>query len=187
MGLPNVKIRVDGSEVLTDAHGRFAFPSLSPGDYLLSIDPGSLQVGTVPTIGVPINIIVKAGRKAEIEIPVTKTASAGGRVMMDMPTAPNQPASSTPLCEAILELHSADGSDYLFTDYYGHFLFTDLKPGKYSLIIQVQSLPPGMEVSGPSQVDIDLAPGDSLRGLDFHVKPKIKEMEITTERSGTHS
>ena len=182
--MDNVRLAIDGSSVMTDNLGHFVFPSLAPGDYKLTIDPTSVKVGTISTIDLPLLVTVKAGYRSTVNISMTRTASVGGRLMMDLPFSLKQP-STTPLTDIIVELHGPDGEITKLTDNYGYYVFTDLKPGKYTLILQEQSLPKGKQISGATQMEIDLGPGTSIRNLDFRVKAVEKPIEISEVGKGT--
>ncbi len=183
LGLRNVRISVDGIDVITDDYGYFAFPVLDPGRYQLTIDSATLGVGIAPVIDLPLVFTIGAGDTTDLEIPVIRTASVQGRVFIAVPASPGQAASMLPLTDLVVELRGKDASVYRFTDSNGRFVFSDLLPGTYTVVLLPDRLPRGFEILPPDLYEIDVAPGDSLHDLDFQVGPSQREIVITTDKT----
>ena len=178
-GLPDTRIRVGDAEVITDEDGYFSFPALDPGRHHLMVDPAALGVGFTTLIDMPVVLNIEAGSTIELEIPVIETASVEGSVVMDIPAARGQPSSFWSMSELKVELRGEDGSEFRFTDFHGHFHFSDLKPGSYMVILLTEFLPQDHEILAPSSYELELAPGDSITDLDFTIRPVEEEIVVT--------
>jgi hypothetical protein len=170
-GIPNVRVSVGEIEMVTDDGGNFSFPSLDPGEHQLTVDTTSLGVGMTPEAELPLVFLVEAGSKVELEIPVMRSVAIGGQVFLETPGSRGAAPSRQPLAEMVVELQAADGSYYRFTDSYGRFLFADLVPGRYVVILRSDYLPQWHQVLDPASYELELAPGESRRDLEFTVAP----------------
>jgi hypothetical protein len=85
----------------------------------------------------------------------------------------------------VIEIQYNGESLYRVTDSNGRFLFTDLLPGSYVVILRTERLPQWHQVLDPATYTMDLAPGDSRRDLEFIVAPMERSVEITTEAPGS--
>jgi len=182
-GIANVGVSIGQIEMVTDDNGNFSFPSLDPGEYQLTLDTTSLGVGMTPQVELPLVFAVEAGATVGLEIPVMQSVAIGGHVFLETPGSPGEAPSRRPLAEMVVELQAEDGSYYRFTDSYGRFLFADLVPGRYTVLLRSDWLPQWHEILGPASFELELAPGDSRRDLEFTVAPMERQIEVTTEFS----
>ena len=184
-GMANVRVSVGNVEMVTDENGRFSFPSLDPGEHQLSVDTSSLGVGLTPDVELPLVFIVEAGSTAQLEIPVRQSVVIGGQVLIQIPGSQGSASSHQPLPDMVIEIQSDGESFYRVTDSYGRFLYTDLLPGSYVVILRTERLPQWHQVLDPATYSLDLVPGDSRRDLKFVVAPMERHVEITTESPGS--
>ncbi len=180
-GIPNVEISVGGMTMVTDDNGFFRFPSLDPGEHQMTLDTPSLGVGLTPEVELPLIFIVEAGSTVELEIPVMRSVAVGGQVFIETPGGRGELPSRRPISGMVIELQSVDGSSYRYTDSFGRFLYTDLAPGNYVVLVRSEWLPQWHEVRDPVSISFELASGESRRDLEFTVVPVVREIEITTE------
>ena len=181
LGIPNVEISVGGMTMVTDDSGFFRFPSLDPGEHQLTLDTPSLGVGLTPEVELPLIFIVEAGATVELEIPVMRSVAVGGQVFIETPGGRGEMPSRRPISGMVIELQSVDGSSYRYSDSFGRFLYTDLAPGNYVVLVRSEWLPQWHEVRDPVSISFELASGESRRDLEFTVVPVVREIEITTE------
>ena len=81
------------TESLTDAEGGYRFPGLTPGDYVVELDPAWMPVGWMPTVPLPQRAVVAPGGEGRVvplgiaprPRPVIRTFSASG---LDQPLSP---------------------------------------------------------------------------------------------------
>jgi hypothetical protein len=79
-GMPRVIVTVGGMSRATDDNGEFEFPYLSPGNYSVSVEQGTIGLGRVTGKKLPIMMEVKAGEVARIDVPVTRSADLFGKI-----------------------------------------------------------------------------------------------------------
>ncbi len=180
-GIPNVEISVGGMTMVTDDNGFFRFPSLDPGEHQLTLDTPSLGVGLTPEVELPLIFIVEAGSTVELEIPVMRSVAVGGQVFVETPGGRGEMPSRRPISGMVIELQSVDGSSYRYSDSFGRFLYTDLAPGNYVVLVRSEWLPQWHEVREPVSISFELTSGESRRDLEFTVVPVVREIDITTE------
>jgi hypothetical protein len=85
-GLSNVILRINELTAVTDKAGRYAFPSLPPGNYALRIDKASIGLNRVPLDKQPILITVKAGEITTADTAITEAARITGSIaILDKP------------------------------------------------------------------------------------------------------
>ncbi len=177
-GIPNVEISVGRMTMVTDDNGFFRFPSLDPGEHQLTLDTPSLGVGLTPVVELPLVFIVTAGATVELEIPVMRSVTVGGQVFVETPGAKGEMPSRKPIANMVIELKSDAGSKYRYTDSFGRFLYTDLSPGSFVVLLRSEWLPQWHEVREPASYEFELASDDSRRDLEFIVIPTEREIEI---------
>jgi len=177
----NAMVSVGDIEVITDDNGQFEFPSLDVGEYVLSIDQATLGVGVRPFVEVPFVFKVHAGRTTNLEIPVIESASIEGTVILDVPASRGRDRAMVPMAEMVIELWGDIDSDFRVTDSNGFFTFSDLEPGSYTLILRPEYIPIGFEIFERQTYELELEPGDRLKGLDFIIKPEQQEIIFTAE------
>jgi hypothetical protein len=180
-GIANARISVGQVEMVTDENGHFSFPSLDPGEHQLTLDTTSLGVGMTPEVELPLVFLVEAGSNIELEIPVMQSVAIGGQVFLETPGSHGEPASRQPISGMAIELQSQGVSSYRLTDSYGRFLFADLTPGSFVVILRSDWLPQWHQIVGQESYELTLAPGESRRDLVFTIAPSQRQIDITTE------
>ena len=180
-GMENVRVSVGRVEMVTDENGRFTFPSLSPGEYELTVDTSSLGVGMTPDVELPLVFNIEAGSTSQIDIPVRQSVVIGGQVLQQIPGLQDTTPSLQPLPDMVIEIQINGESYFRVTDNFGRFLFTDLDPGSYIVILRSERLPLWHRILDPASISLDLMPGDSRRDLEFIVAPMERNVEITTQ------
>ncbi|MFH1677177.1 MAG: carboxypeptidase-like regulatory domain-containing protein, partial [bacterium] len=184
LGIPGVRVLVNGFEAMTDNFGNFRLPSLLPGEYELNLDYATLDIGLTPEIDLPYRFALEAGSTVEIEIPMIRSASIGGYVRLESPAEDGEIQPDEPFGGILVELQSVSGSEFRYTDDSGHFVFSDLGPGAYILKIRTESLPQYFEVVDLTEYSILLAPGKVRGDQDFLVKPVEREIIIVLTSNG---
>jgi len=168
-------------EVRTDERGHFRFPSVEPGEYELAVDPESLGVGLTPAVDMPLMLAVESGSTTEVEVPIVETGAVAGCVVLETPEWRDRTLSIKAMADLVVELRREDTTEYRFTDNRGQFLFSDLKPGRYVITLRSENLPRFHEITGPQSYEFELAPGQSLSGMDFVICPAVRRIVITTD------
>jgi hypothetical protein len=175
-GIPGVAVRIGEVETISNDTGYFLFPALSPGEYELSLESPTWDVA--PGIDLPLRFTVEAGSSIKLDIPMVQPGSIGGYVLLKGSTEGGEVQPNAPIAEIMIELKSETGSDYTQTDGTGHFVFADLAPGTYEVIIRTESFPKYHETVGETQYEIDLAAGETISDIEFLVRTVEREIVI---------
>ncbi len=198
-GLARVVVRINGSSATTDRRGRFVFPALEPGDYILKVDPSTLPNGAVPTTKLPRAVRVEGGKKTRVEIGFTRAVSISGAVVV-VPRRSDDSAASDHKREYVLadgtesdkpdrrglrgmlvEVSQGEEVRRTLTDENGQFLFQELVPGTWKLRVFESNLPPYHDLQNPTE-ELELEPGKSA-SLQIDVVPHRRQIRFVA--SGT--
>jgi len=180
-GLPNVLLSVGNVETVTDSDGYFIFPALDPGQHLLVVDNSTLGIGFIPDVELPITFDLDAGSTTQIDIPVRESVVIGGQVLIEVPGLIEADTTQQPLRDMVVELQHEGESAYRVTDAYGRFLYSDLLPGTYTIILRAERIPEWHTILNPVSYTLELESGESRRDLVFVVAPMERNINITTE------
>ncbi|MGA2286428.1 MAG: SdrD B-like domain-containing protein [Dehalococcoidia bacterium] len=203
-------------EAHTDSNGRFSFSNLSPGDYDvdLSCDGQPSLWGATPGETTGFSFTLEAGAdRSDIDFPVVPidtppsrphTATITGRVVLDEnrdgnpdnrePGVGGWPLIASPV-DALNTVCFSESDEQTKTDSSGHFTFSGLAPGQYSLNEdQNQQAPlevwgeygPGKDVSTGAGVNILLgAPVDTQAGRTSEATIGVISLKGTASISGS--
>ncbi|WP_317202683.1 SdrD B-like domain-containing protein [Janthinobacterium sp.] len=154
---------VVGSTV-TDASGNYSF-SVDPGTYSVAVVAPSGYISTVKNAGSDAaadsdvdaagnsgTVTLAAGQNnPDLDAGLYKTAELGDRVWLDLNKNGVQDAGEAGVAGVKVTLLDASGhavGSPLTTDANGNYLFTNLKPGTYSVQFEKTSLPAGYVFTG---------------------------------------
>ncbi|MCX6646884.1 MAG: hypothetical protein NTY09_11125 [bacterium] len=177
-GISGVRVLVDGFEAVTNDSGYFIFPALSPGDYTLNLDTATLNIGLAPEIDLPAHFAMEAGSTVEMEIPMIQYATVEGYVRLESSAADGEIKTDAPLGGILIELKNESGSDFRHADDLGHFVFSDLAPGTYTLKIRSETLPENNEAVDSTEYTINVAPGEVISDIEFLVMTVEQEIVV---------
>ena len=200
-------LRLNGSTAVTDKAGNFAFPSVRPGIYYLSVDTASIGMNRIPGRKMPLELAVQGGEKTLAYIPVTRAARLAGRVIVysyknnhnktaptERPNTINGPYvaqigdsndADTKLTEdhglanAIVELKSGSEIKRTDTDNQGCFVFEELRPGEWTLKIYGDNLPEYHYLERDT-FELELKPGQKEE-ISANVLPRKRRIHIIAE------
>jgi hypothetical protein len=154
----------------TDAEGRFAFPSLAPGNLELVVKP---PAGDLPVMAeVPGSLVVTASRPNTVVIPLRKTVTITGVV--------RESASGRPVPGTEMHLWPARGGTLrtVKTDAQGRYTFACL-PGKWH--VSPSKLPPALiPAPGPPWKEITVSQGQRRLELEpWEAIPAAPPLHVT--------
>ncbi|MBC7220434.1 PKD domain-containing protein [Candidatus Bipolaricaulota bacterium] len=157
-GVTGVVLAVDGTQVSTGADGRFVFPPLAPGIYVLSID--RLPAGVRPQVELPLEVEVVLAGRTIVHIPCERLGEISGVVYDDQDRSGTRDAGEGGLGRVRLVLER-DGEMVAeaYTNPLGAFSFLDLPEGEYWVRVDAISLPERHELTTPVAVVVWLPPG----------------------------
>jgi hypothetical protein len=165
--IPGALVRVGDRAVMTDGRGRWAVVGLAAGAHRVELDPVSIGVGRVVAQPDALAVTVAGGRRVPVEIGVSRSARVHGEIAL--PGGGGVPG-------AVVELRSGDDRRRRTTDAAGRFLFSDLAPGRWTLVVIEADLPPHHALDRRT-LEVELAAGEE--GLaHFQAVERLREMKI---------
>ncbi|MFO7891623.1 MAG: carboxypeptidase-like regulatory domain-containing protein, partial [bacterium] len=78
--LKDIIIRLNNFSVVTDKNGKFIFPALNPGKYLLSVDKASIGLDKITVPNTPISLEVQPKEEKQLTIDIVKGAILSGQI-----------------------------------------------------------------------------------------------------------
>jgi len=190
-GLPNIILVVGEAQARTDGAGRFRFPPMPPGEYVLHISNLPPSYVTAANGGILVKLI--AGGEAPILIPLTASASVRGRVLVSPEAATSGPgilgagteAAETPQDSAAslpgIEVSISNGAETYVqvSDSRGEFAFDRLRAGQWTVNVRTDQLPP-FHYLDPSALDLTLGQGERVE-CEIIVFEKRRPIELLEE------
>jgi len=174
-GIQGVSLSMNGEEALTSGDGRFAFPSVPPGEYLLAIE--GIRAGLQPTIATPVTVKVKAGERPRITIPVRPRSWIQCTVYRDRNQNKSRDGGEEGLGGIIFTVTGEGISREIRSGSNGRFVI-DLPPGTYTVKLMEDSLPERFEPTTASTVNVTTERYGRVEA-SFGVYRKPRPVEVT--------
>jgi len=141
----NVVLHFGRYKTISGSDGTFHFPTLAPGNNLLTIDRTSLDINLIPNGEFPRTINVLPARTSTVDIQLVKRISIEGNITAKTAVTPYladfeiNAGESRPMEK--LEILLSNGEETLTTetDEKGNFAFSDIIPGSWT--INIPSIP----------------------------------------------
>lgn|GEM_PF-842299 len=180
-GVRNALILVGRTSALTDATGHYNFPALVPGAYYVTVDRSSIGLNRVTTVPVPVAVSVSGGKEEFVDIGVVESATVEGTIIQytrpeTFDTTRTQLSLVGGHAGAVLELKSDHETFRRVSDNRGRFLFTDLRPGNYSLSVVEGNLPE-FTVFEKDHFDVTVAPDQTFQ-VQLKIIPRRRTIRI---------
>jgi len=148
-GLAGMKIQVDGKRwVTTDKDGNYKL-SASAGSHTVVLVSGDFGVRLLANTPTEHRVILGSGQKLNLDFGIRNSGSISGRVFNDMGPTPTSPNGGQGLQDTRVVLRSADTNGLVMeqmTRPDGTYEFTNLRPGRYVIEIDPNSLPPNFQI-----------------------------------------
>jgi len=167
-GVAGAVLVLQGIRVSSGKDGKFRFPPLPPGKYVLRVESGPAGYGLPDAMEVDVPL----GGEVLVSVPLSPLASLSGFVFHDL-NGNGVPDGNEPgYARAMLRLIFPDGTaQEILTDPAGKFFWPDLPPGVYRLEILLETLPPRFEVTTEQALELALQPGET-KEVSFGVREK---------------
>ncbi|GAA4433799.1 hypothetical protein GCM10023091_07810 [Ravibacter arvi] len=172
IGKDGMLIRLGGKEYLTGPAGEFSFNNVAEDKYLLTLQRMQVVDGVVPTVKIPMEIVVRKDSVTYLEIPFSKTGGLQGKVkfMEENPAQPGKPL-------VLIKLYR-EGATYLTDLKDGNvFSFKEILPGNWNLKIIPQDA--GYEAETEDQV-ITIEP-DKIREVNLVIKARERKIFFSNQ------
>lgn len=168
---------------MTDERGAFTLPAPEAGTHYLRLDPASIGLDRTTLDEMPMAVdIAENGAAGPLVLPVVESGTVDGRVVLraseDQPSAE---AVEVDLANVVLEASDGNGRYRTITDGQGRFLFTDLRPGPWTVRVVHAQLPERHSFERET-TDVLVASGERAT-VEFVVRERQRTIEFI--RSGT--
>lgn len=181
-GLAGMNVRIDEKRsVKTGSNGHFNL-SAQAGEHNVALASDDLGVRLRASTPTEQQVVLSARRTANVSFGVSDFGTIAGRVFNDL-TLTGASVNNLPGINGVrLVLRSTEKADLLIdqpTDSIGNYEFRNLRPGNYTLEIDVSTLPPNFRLSGKTSwsikvepvggfyLDIPLAANRAIAGIVF--------------------
>ena len=187
-GPKNLILTLGNEKARTDERGFFRFPPMDPGIYELKIE--KLPTGIVVKTELPQKVQIIAGKTLKLEIPLAQVAVIEGFVFHDENRNGQIDSGEQGLGAVRVFLTDAAGKTRdQRTDLDGRFAFSELLPGRYTVALDVRSLPKDFVPTTPAEATVELKAQERItvnfgaaerpRTVKF---PPVAQFEFTPER-----
>ncbi|MFN4218836.1 MAG: SdrD B-like domain-containing protein [Candidatus Bipolaricaulia bacterium] len=186
-GPKNIILTLGNEKARTDERGFFRFPPMEPGTYELKIEKLPTEVIVKTTL--PQRVRVVAGQTVTLDIPLAQVAVIEGLVFHDENRNGQLDSGEQGLGAVRVFLTDAAGKTRdQRTDPDGRFAFSELLPGRYTVALDVRSLPKDFAPTTPAEVAVELRAHERItvnfgaaerpRTVKF---PPVAQFEFTPE------
>jgi hypothetical protein len=170
--VPGIAVRLDGGALTrTDAAGRYIFHNVIEGEHTVELDMEELPVSYNPPEAVRVRVRVERLRPGGHDFGLVRTGSLAGRVEEALASGERRG-----LAGALVTLLPRDFST--FTDEDGAFAFSNLPPGRYTVRLEAESLPPGAQIADVERKDLALAAGGELAVAPFVLTLLVEDKPV---------
>ncbi|MBE3576813.1 MAG: hypothetical protein IMX00_03895 [Limnochordales bacterium] len=166
--------------VRTDSEGRYGLQLLGAGRHQVTLDLASipLELGLAPGTEARRAVDLKAGKEGNVvNFALVRLCSLAGLLFLDANGNGLRDSGEPGLGGVFLRLAGTPFSTFTADD--GTFAFYDVYPGEWQLVVDPATLPQKAARSGPVEVVLSLAPGESRTGVLLPVPPYVQEIEWT--------
>jgi len=184
-GLEKVILIMGGMTTVTDKNGNFIFRALEEGDYYLGIDYRSIGQDKIATMKMPLKISVQKKKETEINLGITRKVLLKGRIVrFDFPESSllqeeSQWVEKVGMNNVLLEMRSDSEIRRCLSDKKGYFVFSDLRPGKWTFEILNVDLPRHHYIEEYAK-EFELKPGEE-KEISLRVLPKKRTIIMIEE------
>ncbi|MHB1190307.1 MAG: hypothetical protein ACYC08_05635, partial [Armatimonadota bacterium] len=199
-GIARTIVTLNGMRTATNGDGEFAFSSLSPGKYTVTIDQGSIGLDRISSAQLPMIVDVVSGETKDIDLSVVRSARVFGRVAACsyQETGPGRLSAgiflegSSEYCSTSGELVEKEGISNVLveisngseiyrrlTDKTGEFSLEGIRPGRWCVRAYDYNLPAYYYLETP-ETEMELKPGQAENVL-FRTLPRLRPIKTVDQ------
>lgn len=184
-GIPGIRVSLeDQSFISSDENGKYRFSNVAEGRHIVTIEHRKIPAHfyIISPKQMEITVISRKTQKADfifvqgshLSGKIFDDADRNGKFDTEEKGLPNILILLKPL-----ETKANEASRYLqgmvlntYTDSKGNYVFDNIFPGEYEILIDEKSLPEGRIMKAQHPEKIILQPGQKIENKDFSVVPK---------------
>ena len=181
--IPGAIVQLGTHVTVTDRAGRFAFATDTNTPTFLAVGGSAATAGLMPAAEIPLAVTPRIGSTSNFDIALTKAGRLEGRVRLFVTPPGTVPGDTVAPVEDSLGLRGArleltkDGEVRLATSNgRGEFVFPDLRPGRWSLVVSARDLPRYSYVEGDSVAVVIIGGGKVT--TEIIVRPRKRKITI---------
>ncbi len=179
-GVANARVVIQGTSIglNADPNGRFTIQNMPVGIYRIKADLSRMPLGYIDVPGSVPAVKIGDAKITEINVPLTRGSQLSGVVYIDKNFNGKLDKSDERLENIGLEL---DNGDETASTVFGQYTFDFLRPGKYRLSVQTDTLPDKVIVDEDQDLSIDIQKSERNRLL-IRLLQQSDEREIAFYR-----
>ncbi len=175
----------DGSGVESDRSGRFAFSRVPEGLHTLSLDVRNIPAEFYLLSPEFQKVVVERRRSTRLDFMLVEGATVGGKVFLDVNKNGYLDEDDQPLKDILVILKPVPAEELPaslekmrteelsnFVDQKGNFVFENILPGRYELLIEEETLPRGVKAQVEFPIKLEIKPGQNLKDLKILFLPR---------------
>lgn len=194
-GLANVVVRMGKLVAITDERGFYIFPSVKRDVYRVEVAGGSLPVGMIPLVEMPVEVNLHRNDDPLMKIPFIQGATIEGVAQLyepdgkllpsqtfvrvgerQTPPAARELKPSRGVRGVLVEVRNGEELYRRLTNGNGEFRFAGLTPGTWTVKMLTDALPENARVD-ETEYTVEVAP-KAEETLEFRVERKIRQMRM---------
>jgi hypothetical protein len=185
-GLGQVNFQLeDGSAVASDASGKFSFSRVPEGLQSVSLDFRRIPANYYLLAPEKQTLVVERRKTSRVEFVLIEAANVYGKVfqdsnknnVLDDEDQPQKnvlvllrPVSEEGLSPALEKMRTEELNTY--SDEKGNFVFENILPGSYELMVDEETLPKGAKLVTELPMKIELKPGQVMKDIKIMFLPR---------------
>lgn len=180
--IQGIRISVDGNKAVTDSEGKFHYPALRTGEFLLNIDESSFDLNTLAETQSPYWVNIEEGKESYFELGITKSAVISGKLLIQEDERKDDKTFlvyKDELDKLLIEATNGKEIYRIFSESDGSFCFHDLRPGKWQVFIYPNHLPPGFELPR-NQFEFVLTSGSEEK-MEVVIKKNVRQIKFQSQ------
>lgn len=185
-GIPGINVILeDGSAIKTDSSGRYKFSNVAEGNHRVRMEERKIPANFFILKAPSIDIKVERKKTHKACFSLVSGAFICGKVIEDAnrndKIDPDEKGLENVLIllKPLIKEEEEKEMEYMeklvlntYTDKEGNYIFDNIFPGEYELIIDEETLPKGAKLVTETPIKITLQSGQKLEGKDLLVKPR---------------
>lgn len=172
----NVKIKFDNKiETNTDKNGYYHFGNVTLGKHKVKLDLRSLPAGYNPASPLEEEVVNRGFWKAKLNFTVTTLGYLAGKVFYDLNYNGLPDTNEAGIPNVLIRLK--EEKKIAYTDNEGYFDFSNVPSGRYTILLDKETLPLENILTTPESLEVILAPKERIYNLYFGVMPKVRPIK----------